>query len=598
MQARVFEFGLGEPDPQTLAIVAEQIWRAHRYRNKLVEIEHARRKTVQEALQGHADVASLQTELDQALAQLEAARTAIRLARQATRKRKVDPALIAGCEVVRARVKDLGDQVRTAKRAICEDPTIRATFAAAEDAARARVREERKQCGVYWGTYLLVEAAADAARKSKTPPKFQRWRYGEGAVGVQLQGGLALEELWGGDTQLQIDPVPAAAHDAHTPRGERRRLCRTTVRMRLGSDGRAPIWGTWPLILHRPLPPGSRVKAATIARWRRDATHWEWHLRLQLELPDGWAPAPAGTGMCALNLGWCQRPTGIRVGYVVGEDGLEREIIVPPSVGARLDQAARIQAHRDRNLNELRPALTQALGALAASTWLLEATQHLAAWKSADRFRRLYEAWKTRRFEGDAAAFDLLAAWYAREIHLHQFQAGATRGALNHRREVFRLAAAELAARYRTLVYDDTNLMAFQESPQPEEDAEIAIVKQQQRVSAPHTLRLALISAFARAGAIERESCADVTRRCYSCGSLEVVAAADRVHTCTSCNTRWDQDANACMNLLKRARERLADADGIKTARGQKPNEIKPSRSKRLRAGRDSLPATGPLAGS
>src|SRR4029077_12731815 len=124
----------------------------------------------------------------------------------------------------------------------------------------------------------LAEQAIDAAKKSKAPPQFRRWT-GDGRVSVQLQGGLDLADLWSGDTQIEIRPVAPTAHDPEARRGDRRRASRTIVRMRvLSTDKGKPVWAEWPMILHRPIPEGSRVKVATISRRRRDCRTWDWRL--------------------------------------------------------------------------------------------------------------------------------------------------------------------------------------------------------------------------------------------------------------------------------------------------------------------------------
>jgi hypothetical protein len=48
----------------------------------------------------------------------------------------------------------------------------------------------------------------------------------------------------------------------------------------------------------------------------------------------------------------------------------------------------------------------------------------------------------------------------------------------------------------------------------------------------------------------------------------EPFEAADQVmHTCSHCGARWDQDVNACKNILMRHRERSSDPKPPVTAR-------------------------------
>ena len=62
-------------------------------------------------------------------------------------------------------------------------------------------RNARAHCGVYWGTYLLVEAAHDASREmplydgvEPNDPRFSKWN-GEGRIGVQVQQGADANDL-------------------------------------------------------------------------------------------------------------------------------------------------------------------------------------------------------------------------------------------------------------------------------------------------------------------------------------------------------------------------------------------------------------------
>ena len=58
MTSRIYEYGLLPPTTNA-ALVDDQIRLAHRYRNKLVEIERERRVKVRQILTGHADTEPL-----------------------------------------------------------------------------------------------------------------------------------------------------------------------------------------------------------------------------------------------------------------------------------------------------------------------------------------------------------------------------------------------------------------------------------------------------------------------------------------------------------------------------------------------------------
>jgi len=511
------------------------------------------------------------------------------------------------------KIKELRVQLKTAKDAIAVDPVVRVALGEIEEHAKARRREERARCGVFWGSYLLIEAAADQANASKMDPSFARstvdhelaalaghelW-LDEGRVGVQIQGGISVDDLED-DTRIQI-------HHAPDHRTGRRAGTRRILRMRVGSDGRDPIWAEWPMTMHRPLPAGAKIKAATVSRRQRDCRRWHWVVQIQIDIPE---VARRTVGTCALNLGWCQRPDGLRAGYVVGDDGRETEIVVPVSVIDRIEKASSIRSFRDTLLigegqtrDREDPELARSIGMRdALVTWLRAATLpdwlrsrcvldrsgaeswHVAQWRSADRFRRLAAVWRHQRFDGDERGFLIVAWWARRDEHLERYERGLERGARLHRREVYRIAAAKLSARYATLVVDDTDLRQFQRSPRPDEERrEIATVKRQQQIVAPSELRLVLASAFGREGRVDKVILANLTCACHGCGVINEWdrLAAERDHTCSGCGLRWDQDANAGRNLL---REWVRTVDAREAARVAKLAERKPSRTARFLA--------------
>lgn len=583
-----YEYRLMNPPAETRDLAVAQMRAAHRYRNMLVEIERERRARHREVMSGHPDTAPLAARVAELAAQRDAARQTLLSTRAAARARAESAADRERVRELGAQLKAVRAELRAAKQTIASDPEIQRAVQAVEDHARQRVRDERARCDVYWGTYLLQEAAADQARKATSDPQFRPWR-GEGRVSVQLQGGLDLTEVWGGDTQLWIDPLPAGAHDPAAKRGARRAASRTLLHLRVGSKDRAPIWAVWPLVMHRPLPEGARIKVATVSRRRRDRRRWDWfvHLTLDISASQPRRSVP-DSGAVALNLGYCLRPDGgIRAGYVVGDDGIEREILVPSSSLDRFQRSEKIQGYRDQNLNVARAELCAWIADQPATPeWFAERSKGLHAWRSAERLAALADAWRSQRWEGDAAGYEPLQAWRFREEHLQRMGAGLARGAALHRRETYRIVAAELGRRYGTLVIDDTDLHELQRSPAPEsEDVEIKAVKRRQRQAAGSELRDALVNAFGRER-LSVQSATDITRRHYACGSIETWDREDstRRRKCSACGEMYDQDANACRNLLSEwARERDGARSDIQTSRSANPAPPLSSRQTRLR---------------
>jgi hypothetical protein len=643
-RVRNYQFGLLPPTVNA-GIVDDEMRMAHRYRNQLVEIERERRTRIREALSGTAEVSILEQKLASAVARRDAARLELAARRKATRSRSDSPEersrvrdLGVELRLIREQIKaarvsaavlngvlerkrkvrklaatarrhrhagraddlavtrdllagswrDLRDHLAQIRREPSGEEVIQVARAvdAASQHAYHRTIQARDTCAVYWGSYLLVEQAMDAARSGVSPPDFKPYR-GEGRVSVQLQGGIGLGELID-DTQMQIVHMD-------DPRRGRRSGQRRILRLRVGSDGRRrPIWAEWPMTMHRELPLGARVKVATVSRRRQDVVTWRWQLLLTVD-ESACAPRPVrGEGAVALNLGYCRRPDdGVRAGYVVGSDGYESEVLVRDRVVGELARADDIRAIRDRRLNEARAQLSEwrarhaeAQGDHATPAWFTEQTRTLHAWRSPGALRRLFYAWRDRRWVGDEYGFEVLAAWRYKDDHLDRYENGARSHAQRSRQDAYRQLAARLAAQYRYLIVDDTDLRDLQRSPSPEsEDVEIRAVKYRQRVAAGSVLRGALTSAFGPDRTLSR-SAVDVTRRCSSCLAVNDWdrSSGEREHTCVGCGRRRDQDANAGENLL-RDWQRLVEEK--ETAHVTASTTRKPSRSERLRASRD-----------
>lgn len=176
-----------------------------------------------------------------------------------------------------------------------------------EQRRRERVRLARIEATVassdrlHWGNSNAVIARYEAARKvcrqtgrRLRPSDPER---DEGAITVQITRtktglGAAPRELQDGTyADLQIGMVPPSCYDRAVPRGTRRRLARTRVSMRADAARNHVVL---PVFMHRPLPDDARVKQAQLV-WRREGWRVEYRLCLTLSMPKR-AHKPVGTG--------------------------------------------------------------------------------------------------------------------------------------------------------------------------------------------------------------------------------------------------------------------------------------------------------------
>lgn len=537
---RIYTYGLPLGPTDGADLVDEQMRLARRYQHALIDIECARRRAIIAETDAHG--AGRCAELEKTVSDLYERRKQAKLAED----KALIKALNAELKVPRADLAALRAEIRA-------NAALKEKVAEINEKSRDMIRRHRKVCSVYWGTYLLVERAmsvsCDRPLRDKYGnlwfPKHRRWD-GRGKVGVQLQNGMTVDELFSGkDTRLQIAPVPAETWTG--TRSQRRRLSRTTVRIRVGSNGRAPIWATFPVILHRPLPPDAVVKWAWAQR-KRIGTRLRWELQLTIQSATFVAKEPRGD-VCAIDIGWRLREDGIRVGALVDTAGEQQELQLPKRIVERLVHADHIRGIRDTNMDEIKARLI---------LWLDEAEDvpeplrkhltHLGQWRSTARLASVASRWSRERFDGDEEIFAELDAWRRQNRHLYQWESNERSRALGHRREHYRILATQLARRYGTVLLEDIDLRKLAKRG---EDELHQAARHQRTLAAISEFRDALKLAASNHGAeIVLVPAFRTTSTCHHCGAQCTWDRNDLHHACQKCDTVWDQDDNAAKNML------------------------------------------------
>lgn len=599
---RVYAYG-AKPPHAGAERVADQIWLAHRYRNKLTEIERERRENRAGAMSRLAPgLAAAEAEAARLTAEIEAHLAAVRARNAEARRKTGTPEDRARTAELRAARKDAWAAVKRERAAAKESPEVKAATGAVDAEANARVKAERAACGVYWGTYLLAEAAMDRARQSPTPPQFRRWD-GSGAVAVQIQGGLSVADLLAGsDTRLRLVARPGS--DGWSD-----------LFLRVGSGGkggprsREPVWAVARVRLHRPLPESATVKWCSLFRERvAGSDHW----RVLFTLTGEFAPkprAPEGAPTVAIDLGWRVREDGsLRVAYWADDAGGEGEWTIPAADAARWRKSDDLQSTRDlifdgvrsvlgawlagerppawlgervrwleRNVaNDLRRGKPEKAVALARAElagwsnlaaawprvkptvpeWLSEATARLASWRSAGRLAGVVLRWRDNakgdapRFEGDAAILAALEAWRRRDRHLWEWAVHGRRKAIAWRLDYYRNLTAGVRRKYARVVVEDADWRKVQRPAAADaKESDNQTARYNMRVASVGKLKALLVEAGA-----EEVSSVDTTRRHHACGEFSGEAdPAALHHTCRHCLITFDNDANAAHNLLSLA---------------------------------------------
>ena len=489
------------------------------------------------------------------------------------------------------RYKNILIEIENARRVASPPAADDETKETARELANAAIRLERSRCGLYWGTYLLVEESVSQAARTAPPGPlaFARWTGPVGLIGVQIQGGDC--DLLT-DTRLRLigcgERVPSADPEAKLgPNPGRLRH----VWLRVGSDDRAPIWAVVPIVYHRPLPDGP-IKWARLHVGRTGATR-TYSVQFVIDAAPRALPPPTPHSV-AIDVGWRKMESGVRVAVWMDTAGGGGELRIPQRLLDRWAKVQDLESIRDKNYNGALEWLLAHREAGSWPEWLTRATEHAHAWRSQERLASLVWRWKDQRFDGDSDCYETLEAWRKQDKHLLQWAAHQRANVLLARREIYRLFACSVA-RYSRVVIEDLDLRDFAELPDVPDDPRTAAARGRRFLAALSTLREAVVYAVRRAGGeVHDANPAGTTRTCHLCGFVGTWDAAEKIeHTCSGCGLQWDQDVNAAENLLRalqcgetkpiRSRTRHEEKTGERAVDARRRKGLATRRAKRSR---------------
>lgn len=533
----VYGYDVVAIDSESRALAHEQLRAAHRYRNRLVEIELARRERVDVLVRELSPQLPLTEQvLSHVSEHLDALRQRIKSSRAASRRRtRPDPTLKRKIAWMRPARRELAAE-RKSLRAAC--------FASAEFHAAQKVIDEedlatrkraRHASGLAWGNYLTVEQSMSGCRSGR-PPKFRR--YDRGLLQVQLQKGLSPEKILAGDRRVSLNPTG-------------RRLMGGPVyrcALRLSATH-----GTieCDVVLHRDLPTDCKVQWVQLTH-RKVATHDAWKLQFVCARAQGWDRASASGETVAVNIGWRLLKDGIRAAKWAGSDGREGEFLLDLRQVGRIGEAESLASIRAKNFDAIKLVLRSWLDRHDAPDWLTERTATLAQWRSEARLAAMAIQWRGERFDGDQKIFAEVEAWRKQDKHLYEWQANTRRKFRAWRKDLYRTAADQLAREYGRLLIADVPWKKMQDKPAAEESDELRAARQRKRIVAPHELQQTLLNRF---GDHEKLPAKHLTQTCDGCGQRSGTPDPTALyHTCRHCGETYDQDRNHCLRLLASGR--------------------------------------------
>jgi hypothetical protein len=375
---RIYSYGCLAP-VGGLGVIDEQLYRAHRYRNELVDIEARHREGIARVQRDHEQLGPLLDAIHMAETHVAEGRRQIRaLDTGGTADRaRSKPERDAVAEMVEAAKGDLAvlrtlralakalltvhdkspyELVREAWVTSAKDPTcygsphltayvrpwqrigqavhaamtghpgerLECEYAIVSDTRDYEIRQARAASGLSSGTYLQVEAAMEASIARNGKPRKLRYD-GSGRLAVQLTGGgmTRIELESGEDPRLALLPAtPTVSRggsrvQAKVPANAR------TVRIRVAPGKQTALL---PVLIDRPIPDDARITWAWMLR-RRHGVRYRYHLQLVMTA-ESWAPPRrADRGVLAIDIGARDLPDGrTRVAYWLDGDGRRGEV--------------------------------------------------------------------------------------------------------------------------------------------------------------------------------------------------------------------------------------------------------------------------------
>lgn len=599
--------------------VDDQARKSCQYRRDLIKIDQERRKQIREALEHdglvwlRGLVEDTKSDVDQILMAIKAERKkrvadVLDMAAEegeltkgfkksltkAAARRHTDPVQAAALKQAREKLKEARERLRLGwSLTIAANP---GTVEKAREVAAERAKALKKGAGVYWGTSSLATQAAFKSASSvpfvDADGKFSAPRWGDEHkvvhVSVQIQHGekkvrgpATAEDLFKPNPIAWIKPVDPRAWNPDVPRGERKKLSRTMLHMVVDSyqagpkkDRRPTVWASFPITMHRPIPPEAKIKQITMTR-RLVADKHDWTCEISIELPCDWKSGECGTGPIAVAIGWSRKEDGsVVVATAVRADGRAEELVIPgwqkaksPPSSFRLEKRARslqrlaeaghhvhvtvpdetrkgtrieypnaLRSVRDRNLDEVRSQL-------AALLKNDPRAKDIAYWRKPAKFARL--ARLLREEDPSSPAAVIAERWRKQDKHLWTWEVSQRSSAQDSRKDLYRRTVAGWLKTFGEIVIDDTSYSSIAQYGDEEDEEENRVGQKERVVAAPSELRTVIQHTAARVGA-----------------KVTTVKAAGTAVTCPSCLVRakhrtgsWFQ-CHGCLFAAPRAQIR------------------------------------------
>lgn len=550
------------PDCQEQLFLMNKLW------NRLVEIERENRQKYFAIVGADPLVGELQTKLSGLLAERTKLVEERNARRAAARRRAIDTRdLDERIDGIGYHIRELSVLTKAARK------EARGKFTeqldALEQERRSLVKKARQESGLWWGNYNAVcddyNTARSRALKENAELRFHAFD-GTGRFFCQIQGGMSVEDLFAGRHSIvQALPVPPEAY-VHPSRSERERLARTkltiTVYTATGEDDRRIRRTlTFPMMLHRPMPPEARIKELEVVR-KRVGSDFRWSVTFTCRMPSGTAaPVNSSTMACGIDLGWRKTKDGLRVATLRDSAGNTRYIhMLSEKSNEFLEKMKHLDDLRSRidtEFTELQDGLRERLKEPeAAPEALRELLRSILASRKAKHGKLflLVREWRDNHSEFEPATLDYLDGCRKRLKRDQNEMDHLREKVLASRTDFYRCRAAEIAQQYAIIGLEKFDLRkiakvktAVGNNPQAPEE----VRRMRQIANVSELRKWILLQAEKHGSEVRYCDPKNTTRTCRHCGHVnQECDPYDIWWTCNGCGKVWDQDENAADNIL------------------------------------------------
>lgn len=409
---------------------------------------------------------------------------------------------------------------------------------------KASIKAARQQSGLWWHHYqdvlLTFRSATAQARKAAAPPRERAIDDDYQSFSLSFPDGLPVDAFLKGDSRiLTIDR--AIIGNQHARSAARCILSIAIDRAEDGSYQSVSIPVQW----HRPLPASAFIKNVRVSR-RPIGGKYRWSVAFLLDKPPP-TDISIKSGVCGVDFGWRMTDRGLRVAYWVDDNGGEGELLLPPEW---IEKARR---HDDlRRLVQERSV--GAAQAILASPPPENIEVHALLRELSDRrqhpTRTLLSLYPSRDHLAPEAR-QSMDAWHCETHRDINEVAGLGERLKNRRIEIYRQFARTLWDTNRHIVIEALDLRRLRQL----QARTVPFAVRRCQGWASLSLLRQWLEHYARqaSGVLEARLAMDSTLTCHLCGHLNSGSTIEQTVICARCNSAWDQDANAAINLRNSA---------------------------------------------